>query len=164
MTDAYVEHLCEHCLLVRVGAIGPFPAPYRYSVTFVQRDGWSEGVGFDHKGATPEEFEAVIRLVNQVTGKLVAYWRAGPPPIRVVQIDPGLINGKILMSKDKHQHRHAHEAKKDDGSLDQNTVLIHSLEAIIAVLKGELKIVGGDSKIDAGSPKLMHYSFSAEIQ
>jgi len=95
--DVYAEHLCEHCVLIRVGAVGPFPAPYRYSVTFIDRDGYAEPVGFDRKGFDPAEFEPVIRHVNEVTGKLVAYWRAGPPPYRMIQKDPVSTGGKIVM-------------------------------------------------------------------
>jgi|SRR6185295_8827418 len=159
---AYVEHLCEHCGIVRVGADAPFPAPYRYSVTFVIRGAYAEPVGFDHPKISPTDFFDIISSINQATGKLVAYDRAGVPPSRVVQIDPRLTKGKIIMSK--HQHRSAHEAKKADGSVDQNTVLVHSVEAILAILKGDLKIVKADNSQDSHNPKLMHYSFSAEIQ
>jgi hypothetical protein len=104
VTEAFAEHLCEHCLLVRVGAAGPFPAPYRYSVTFVMRGEFAEAVGFSQRKVAPSDFETVIRLVNKATGKLVAYDRAGSPPTRVVQIDPGLINGRILMTHRKPHH------------------------------------------------------------
>jgi hypothetical protein len=129
MTNVYVEHLCPHCILVRVGASGPFPAPYRYSVTIVERDGFAEPVGFDHKDPTPEEYEAVIRKINKVTGKLVAYWRAVPYPHRVHQIDPGLIKGRILMATqaDRSHLSKTHipspaRAQKRDGSINMKIV------------------------------------------
>lgn len=96
--DVYAEHLCEHCILIRVGAVGPFPAPYRYSVTVVHSGEYAEAVGFDHKHITADEFESAAKLINQVTGKLLAYDRAGPPSVRVVQKDPSLTKGKVVMS------------------------------------------------------------------
>jgi hypothetical protein len=117
---AFIEHLCEHCLLVRVGAAGPFPAPYRYSVTFVLRGDFAEPVGLCQRKIAPSDFETVIRLVNKTTGKLVAYDRAGPPPTRVVQIDPGLINGRILMTHRK-PHNVSH-AVGHDGKVDHKAV------------------------------------------
>jgi len=124
-----IEHLCKGCILVRVGARGPFPAPYKYSVTVVERDGFAEPVGFDHKDPTPGEFQAVIRKINKVTGKLVAYWRAVPYPHRVFQIDPGLTRGRIVMASqiDRSHLSKTHipspaRAQKRDGSINMQTV------------------------------------------
>jgi hypothetical protein len=139
-----VEHLCDDCILVRVGARGPFPAPYRYSVTVVERDGFAEPVGFDHKDPTPSEFETVIRKINKVTGKLVAYWRAGPPPIRYVQIDPGLIKGRILMASqvDRSHLSKTHipspaRAQKRDGSINMKIVETDYKKAVSAFSSGK---------------------------
>lgn len=60
----------------------------------------------------------MIKTINKATGILVAYDRAGPSPIRVVQIDPGLIKGKIRMSAHKSKtHVHSPEHALKDGKV-----------------------------------------------
>lgn len=127
MTNVCLEHLCEHCGVVRVGANAPFPAPYLYSVTFVIRGAYAEPVGFDHRRITPSEFKAIISSINQATGKLVAYDRAGVPPSRVVQINPGLTKGKIAMTIDRSHLSKTHvpspaHAQHRDGSIDESVL------------------------------------------
>jgi hypothetical protein len=96
--DAFVEHLCEHVVLIRVGAGGSFPAPYRYSVTVRTHGSHAEPVGFDHPKISRSEFELLIRTINSVTGKLVAYDRAGPPVRRMIQLCLKSTKGKIVMA------------------------------------------------------------------
>lgn len=132
----HVERLCEHCILLRVGASGPFPAPYLFSVKVVERDGFAEPVGFDHKDITRAQFEAVIRKINRVTKKLVAYWRAMPHPHRVYQIDPGLTKGRIVMAiqADRSHLSKTHipspaRAQKRDGSINLKVLATDSQKA-----------------------------------
>lgn len=119
MTDVYAEHLCEHCCMVRIGANAPFPADYSYSVTGVKRDGFLEIVGFDHPKIKSEDKKDIIRKFNEVTGRLVTYLRAGPPPVRVTQIDPRLTEGRIVMTRKPH---HASHATATDGTVDKKAV------------------------------------------
>lgn len=119
MPEVFVEQLCDHCGVVRVGAIAPFPAAYDYSVTYVIRGEFAEPVGFDHPKISRSDFADIIRAINQATGKLVAYDRAGPPPTRVVQIHPGLIEGRIVMAAHKsHSHIPSPEDAMKDGKPD----------------------------------------------
>lgn len=122
---AHVAHLCEHCICIRVGASGPFPAPYRYSVFAVHSGEFAEIVGFDHPRPAYSEYKAVIQLLNQATGKLVAYDRAGPPPTRHIQLDPGLTKGKLVMAIDRSHLSKTHipspaRAQKRDGSINMD--------------------------------------------
>lgn len=148
MTEAYVEHLCAHCCIVRVGAAGPFPAPYRYSVFAVHSGDYAEIVGFDHPDPAPSEYRTVIALLNKATGKLVAYDRAGPPPTRVVQIDPGLIKGKIAMTK-LHTHVTTPNAVKKDDTIDKSELAKDSEHARDAFLHGR------ETMLDVGRVDVM---------
>jgi len=162
----HIELIDEPTGCLRLDAEGPFPFPYRYAVHFKRGGEYAEPFGFDHESFTPSEFQYIIRQINQATGKLVAYWRAVPRPHRVVQIDPGLVNGRIVMKKQHppHVHKHASEAIGSDGAVDQNEVAATSLEAVIAMLRGQLKVTALKSVPDEKNPKLMHYSFDALIQ
>lgn len=145
--------------------VGPehhdFGDDYNFSVTYDIIGDWAVIKGFYFKNPTPSDFEDVIRAINTITGRLVSYERAGEPPILVYQIPPGQINGRIKLVT--HKHRDANEAKKTDGSVDQTIVLVHALEAVIAALKGEITLSNIASSPDGHNPKVMHYSFSAEL-
>lgn len=156
--DVYLEKLCEHCGVVRVGASSPFPSPYQYSVTYVIRGAYAEPVGFDHPKISPTDFQAIISSINQATGKLVAYDRAGMPPSRVVQIDPRLIKGKILMSKHAH---HVDEAKRD-GAVNQIIAVQHTLEACAKILGGSLTLVSMKQEGVDGHPQRQRFTFEAD--
>lgn len=135
--------------------MGPFPAPYRYSVTYVERGDYAEPVGFDQPKIMDSDYEDIIRTINEATGKLVAYDRA--PFHRVTQINPKLTKGRIVM----HKH-HVSEAHKNDGTIDQTAALIGTLDACVSVLKGELKLVSMAQEQDAHNPKRMHFKFTAD--
>lgn len=144
--DVFVERLCEHCGVVRVGATGPFPAPYRYSVTYVIRDGFAEPVGFDHQKATPREFHAVIASINRATGKLVAYTRAGNPELRIVQIDPSTTKGKIVMHrKPKHV---AHAINTTTGKTMEDLVADELEQQVIPLLRRKRIILRNPSQVE----------------
>lgn len=153
----HVERLCEHCGIARVGADGPFPSPYRYSVTFVERGEFAEPVGFDHPKICREDFDSIIRAINEATGKLVAYDRA--PFHRVIQINPALTKGKIVMTKHAH---HVSEAKNHDGSINQFTAVQHTLEACVAILAGKLTLVHMEQSPVEGHHNRVRFTFEAD--
>lgn len=105
--------------MVRVGANAPFPADYSYSVVAVIREPMLEIVGFDHPKIKGDDHESIIRKFNEVTGRPVTYLRAGPPPVRVTQIDPRLTEGRIVMTRKPH---HASHATATDGTVDKKAV------------------------------------------
>lgn len=135
---AFSESLCDHVGLVRIGALArAYGDPYDYSLTYVIRGEYAEPVGFEHKQITPTDFKDIIRSINQATGKLVAYDRAGPPWTRVVQIDPKLTKGRIVMAIDRSHLSKTHipspaRAQKRDGSINMKTVAIDAKKAFEA--------------------------------
>lgn len=155
---AYAEQLCEHCGIVRVGAAGPFPADYRYSVTYIDRGEYAEPIGFDAPKIRREDFDAIVRTINEATGKLVAYDRA--PNSRVIQINPTLTQGKIVMTKHAH---HVDEAKTADGSIDQTVAVQHTLEACVAILGGKLKLVHMEQQPSTSHPGRIRFTFDADV-
>lgn len=153
--SAYAEKLCEHCGIIRVGAAGPYPEPYRYSVTYIERGEWAEPVGFDTPKIRREDFDAIVRCINEATGKLVAYNRA--PFYRVFQINPALTKGKIVM----HKH-HVKEAINADGSINQVLAVQCTLDACVEILAGRLKLISMDQTAVASQPQRIKFCFEAD--
>jgi hypothetical protein len=103
--QAFVEHLCEHCGIVRVGPdAAALPDDYVYSVTYILKQLGTRGVfavpiGFSRKGLPHDEAELIVRTINGASGKLVAYWRKRPRPHWLAQIPPDETGGRIAMER-----------------------------------------------------------------
>ena len=152
--DAYVEHIRGG--LVRVGA-SKAPEPYQYSVTYDDRGPYAVIKGFWHKRISRTEFETIIRTINQASGKLVAYERAGFPSIQIRQVDPTLTKGRIVM----HKH-HVNEAINADGSINQVLAVQCTLDACVEILAGRLKLISMEQTGVADHPARIKFSFEAE--
>ncbi|HEY2010507.1 MAG TPA: hypothetical protein VGH23_16075 [Rhizomicrobium sp.] len=105
--QAFVEHLCPHCGLVRVGPdAAVLGDDYLYSVAYVIEWVGELGLfavpkGFDHKNLEQSEAELIVRKINEASGKLVAYWRKRPRPHWLAQIPPDETGGRIAMKRIK---------------------------------------------------------------
>lgn len=88
--------------MIRVGPVAhEFWDDYRFFTVFRIEGDLAVIKGFDHPDISREEYESIVRCINAVEPELrVAYDRAGSPPIRMIQTDPGETKGKIVMSKE----------------------------------------------------------------
>src|ERR1700748_872793 len=137
---AFVEKLCEHVGIVRVGPHATtFGMPYARSATYVLKDGYAIVKGFTESGFATSEYREAITAINDAEGKLVAYDRAGPPPIRLIQLNPELTNGRIIMRK-----HHVSEAKKPDGTVDHAKVAEGMAYWMGEIQSGRASIIAGD--------------------
>jgi hypothetical protein len=142
---AFAEKLCDHCGVVRVGPMArAYGDPYEYSVTYVERGAFAEPVGFDHPKISKSDFADILRAINRATGKLVAYDRAGPPPTRLVQINPELIEGRISMSAHK---SHTHVPSPED-ALDAHGKIKPETLAADAAQANEMFASGKETMLD----------------
>jgi hypothetical protein len=130
-------------------------------VTYIERDGFAELVGFDHRKFSLAEYRAVILSINHSTGKLVAYDRAGPPPLRIVQQPPSQTKGKIVMLH-KRPKNVAHAINVDTGEVDERKVADELENSVIPLLRsGRLKLRNPtETKLDDGWDRL---SFERQI-
>lgn len=60
-----------------------------------------------------------------------------------------------------HKH-HVDEAKNADGSVNQNIVVMHVLEACVGILGGTLKVVSGEQTQDPHHPRRVRFTFEAD--
>ena len=136
---AFVEKLCEHVGVVRVGPDAHvFGDPYRYAFVYVIENGYAVCKGLADAGFSHAEYREAIDAINKSTGKLAAYDRAKTPH-RTIQKDPGQTQGKIIM----HKH-HVSEAKKPDGSIDHAKVAEDAAFWMGEIQAGRASIVAGD--------------------
>ena len=113
---------------MRVGA-SKHGEPYQYSVTYDDSGEYAVIKGFYHKNVTHEDFELIVKTINEASGKLVAYERIGRALI--VQKDLDTTKGKIVMSvhKSKSTIQSPVVAQKDNKKIDLKVLLAGSQQA-----------------------------------
>lgn len=103
--QGFVQKLKEPCGLLRIGATYR-GQPFIYSITYTLDEldpRYVEIVGLYRKGLSLQESRYIVAKINEaVPTHLVSYERfvydnPDNAPIRTVQIDPGLIGGRIRM-------------------------------------------------------------------
>ncbi len=142
---AFVEKLCEHVGVVRVGPDAHvFGDPYRYAFIYVIENGYAVCKGLADAGFNPAEYREAIQAINHATGKLASYDRA-KTPYRTVQKDLGQTEGKIIMHK-------AHEAIKADGTVDHVKVAEGAAYWMQQIQSGAYKLItGGEAELGGGN-------------
>jgi hypothetical protein len=143
---AFVEKLCEHVGIVRVGPHAhKYGDPYRWAVTYLLENGYAVLKGYADAGFSAAEYREAITAINDAEGKLVAYDRSKDKTSRTVfQVSPTQTQGKIIMHK-------VTDAIKPDGTIDHAEVARGAAYWMGELQKGTHAIrKGGEADIGNG--------------
>lgn len=142
MPTVLIEPFCEHGGWIRVwhrdGA--KWSDEYDYHTGYKLEKGYAVIKGFSEDGVSREEYELIIRTVNEKIGYLVTYDRYNrTPPVKRFQLPLWQTKGKIRMATEEIHHTDL--AKNEDGEIDTKVVIQSARHALDIIETTGQKIV-----------------------
>lgn len=97
--DGWLYRVCQP-----VQVNGKWIYDYTVTVDLLEDPNWAIIKGFYYPKAPGDDFDLVFARINKDTGRLVKYERQHRPGVWIVQKDPKLTKGKIIMKPAKKIH------------------------------------------------------------